>query len=78
MFERFSVIDLENARLGDATCLSDIAAPARINATIGGTVVLSVSNPLICKILRLVRFDQIFPIVPTVSQAYEFIEKASQ
>jgi anti-anti-sigma factor len=78
MFRRYCVIDFKQARIGDATCLSDIAAVGRINATTGGTIVLCASNSLIRKILKIVRFDEIFPIVSTLAEAYELIKTFEQ
>jgi anti-anti-sigma regulatory factor len=75
MFRRYGVVDFEDARIGDATCLSDIAAVGRINATTGGKIVLCVSNPLIRKILKIVHFDELFPIVPTLAEAHALIAK---
>jgi anti-anti-sigma factor len=67
------IVDLRRAGALDATFLGQLAALRSANLKAGGTIVLVVTNPAILKLLHIVRFDRVFPIVESIEQAHELI-----
>lgn len=59
--------------MGDATFLSSLVSLYKSRAELDGLVVLVLSDATFDRILRIVRFDKLFPVVPNIQEAYRLI-----
>lgn len=71
---RYGILDLRDARIGDATFLGDLAMLYRSNLAAGGAIVLVATSAHAKRILEIVQFDELFPVVETVGEARALIE----
>lgn len=71
---RYGILDLRAARIGDATFLGDLAMLYRANLAAGGAIVLVASNAHAKRILEIVQFDELFPVVASIGEARALVE----